>query len=103
MNTGLSFTQFLHYLKDLGPEISAIDRHLGPQYLEGEEEFVTNYIYLEQFSAQIREIENKYKLLKSPISQLSKSPHHLSDTMLKKENSRTPFSPCHPSTGCYRL
>ena len=28
-------------------------------YIEGEEEFVTNYIYLEQFSAQIREIENK--------------------------------------------
>ncbi|MEC0554664.1 sulfotransferase family 2 domain-containing protein [Bacillus haynesii] len=84
MNTGLSFNQFLHHLKDLGPDINAIDRHLGPQYIEGEEEFVANYIYLEQFSAQIREVENKYKLLKSPVSQLSKSPHHLSDTMLKK-------------------
>ncbi|MDI5788892.1 hypothetical protein PO124_12130 [Bacillus licheniformis] len=81
----------MHHLKDLGTDINAIDRHLGPQYIEGEEEFVTNYIYLEQFSAQIREIENKYKLLKSPLSQLSQSPHHLSDIMIKKGSLLTPF------------
>ncbi|MFN2746427.1 MULTISPECIES: sulfotransferase family 2 domain-containing protein [Bacillus] len=84
IDTGLSFTEFLYHLKDLGSDIHALDRHLGPQYIKGEEEFVNHYIYLEQFTAQIREIENKYKLLKSPLSQLSKSPHHLSDLMLKK-------------------
>ncbi|KAA6449396.1 sulfotransferase family 2 domain-containing protein [Bacillus swezeyi] len=86
IDTGLSFTEFLYQLRDLDSEIDSIDRHLGPQYLEGEEEFVNNYIYLEQFNAQIREIENKYRLLKSPLSQLSKSPHHLSALMLKKGN-----------------
>ncbi|NPC91402.1 sulfotransferase family 2 domain-containing protein [Bacillus sp. WMMC1349] len=84
IHSGLSFSQFLYHLHDLGSEIDSLDRHVGCQYIEGEEEVVENYIYLEQICSQIREIENKYMLLKSPLSQLSKSSHHLSDLMTKK-------------------
>ncbi|TWK10744.1 hypothetical protein CHCC20440_1223 [Bacillus licheniformis] len=60
INTGLSFTQFLHHLKDLGTDINAIDRHLGPQYIEGEEEFVTNYIYLSAHKSERLKTNTNY-------------------------------------------
>lgn len=80
---GMSFKQFLYRLQKAG----ALDRHLAPQYINGEEEVVEHYIYLEDFKAHIREIENKYRLIKAPLSKLSKSPHHFSNFMVKKEKS----------------
>lgn len=31
INKGLSFKQFLYHLKNLGPTINTIDRHIAPQ------------------------------------------------------------------------
>ncbi|CAM3868078.1 sulfotransferase family 2 domain-containing protein [Cytobacillus oceanisediminis] len=81
INKGISFKQFLYHLKDLGPAINKADRHISLQYIEGEERFIKNYIKLEKFANQIREIESKYGLLKAPLSQLSTSPHHFSEMM----------------------
>ena len=74
---GVSFKQFLYYIKDT----NGYDDHFNPQYLEGEELFVTNYIYLERFHDQISEIEKKYGLRKSNLSSIAKSSHHLSSSM----------------------
>jgi hypothetical protein len=82
VNKGLSFKQFLYHLKSLGSDIYQLDRHIAPQYIEGEERFIKNYIYLENFTNQIRKIEEKYGLLSSPLSQLSNSSHHFSNRMV---------------------
>ncbi|MBX9957266.1 sulfotransferase family 2 domain-containing protein [Peribacillus simplex] len=81
---GLSFKQFLIHLKSLGPTINTIDRHIAPQYIDGEEQFITEYIQLENFNNHITEIEKTYGLLKSPFSQISKSSHHFSERMVQK-------------------
>ncbi|WP_042357222.1 sulfotransferase family 2 domain-containing protein [Bacillus rubiinfantis] len=78
---GISFKQFLLYVKDYP---GVIDDHLTPQYLEGEEMFVSNYVYLESFSKQIRAIEKKYRLKKAAIGALTDSLHHLTDFMVLK-------------------
>ncbi len=84
LNKGLSFTQFLYYLKNLGPNIDIIDRHIGPQYIEGEENYVKKYIKLESFNKQIREIEDLHHLKRAPLAEFSKSPHHFSELMVKQ-------------------
>ncbi|QGQ99812.1 hypothetical protein EHS13_35585 [Paenibacillus psychroresistens] len=84
LNRGMSFKQFLYYLKNLGSEISSVDPHIGLQYINGEEHFIKNYIYLENFSTHIRDIENKYGLLEAPLSEITKSPHHFAEKMVKK-------------------
>ncbi|WP_338150631.1 sulfotransferase family 2 domain-containing protein [Neobacillus muris] len=83
---GISFKQFLHYVKKAGPNRGAIDPHMIKQYMEGEEFYINNYVKLESFSSEIRKIEEKYNLGHSPLSQIIKSPHHHSNKMaLKKE------------------
>ncbi|MBM7586931.1 hypothetical protein JOC86_003483 [Bacillus pakistanensis] len=84
VNDGLSFKQYLHHLKQLGSSVYKLDRHIAPQYIEGEERFINNYIQLEEFTKRIREIEMKYNLLNAPLSELSKSSHHFSDRMTVK-------------------
>jgi hypothetical protein len=86
VDKGLSFKQYLLYLKNLGDSINRMDRHLAPQYIEGEERFIKNYIKLENFNNHIQEIENKYGLLTAPLSQISRSSHHFSGKMVKKGN-----------------
>lgn len=86
INKGLSFKQFLYHLKNLGGAIHTIDRHIAPQYIYGEEHIIKNYIQLETFNNRITEIEHKYKLLKAPISQISKSSHHFSNKMIHSGN-----------------
>ena len=80
---GITFKQFLIYVRDYP---GVIDDHLTPQYLDGEENFVQDYIYLERFSTQIKQIEKKYGLKTLDISQLSKSPHHYSENMKLQGN-----------------
>lgn len=80
---GISFKQFLIYVRDYP---GTIDDHFTPQYIEGEERFVRNYIYLELFTPKIREIERNYGLKQSNIAQLTKSSHHLSESMKLKGN-----------------
>lgn len=81
---GLSFKQFLTQLKNMGPNINTIDRHIAPQYIQGEEKFIKNYIQLENFNKHIQKIENNHGLLKSPISLISKSSHHFTERMIQK-------------------
>jgi Sulfotransferase family len=82
--TGLSFKQFLTHLKEMGPAIHSIDRHIAPQYIENEEKIINHYIKLETFNTQILNLEQKYKLRKSPLAQISKSSHHFSEKMSVK-------------------
>ncbi len=44
---------FLHYLHANGADSDYLNPHYSQQYIQGEEEFVTNYIYLENFSNEI--------------------------------------------------
>lgn len=86
VDKGLSFQQFLSLLKQKGTDIDNVDRHIGPQYIKGEEAFVQNHIKLESFNSDIKKLENKYNLAPSPISNLSKSSHHMSRLMTKEGN-----------------
>ncbi|KIO68659.1 sulfotransferase family protein [Caldibacillus sp. 210928-DFI.2.22] len=79
---GITFKQFLQYIKTA----EGYDSHFAPQYEPGEEEFVDQYIYLETFQKQIKQIEDKYKLKSSNLLELSKSTHHLSPAMKLKGN-----------------
>jgi hypothetical protein len=80
---GVSFKQFIHYIKDTLPG-GSIDPHCFPQYFHGEEEYIKdNYIYLENFKNDILRIEQKYGLKKSYPS-LFVSPHHNSHRMIIK-------------------
>ncbi|MBH8597297.1 sulfotransferase family 2 domain-containing protein [Thermoactinomyces sp. CICC 10523] len=82
-NKGISFKQFIHYIKINLPG-GSIDSHCFPQYFDNEEKYVkNNYIYLEDFDHHLSKIEQKYKLKKSHSS-LFKSPHHNSHRMIEK-------------------
>ena len=43
-------------------DLEQVDPHLMQQYEPGEEEFVTKYIYLENFSTEIIRLEQIYQL-----------------------------------------
>ncbi len=75
-NEGISFKQFLYYINMVGSDIGKIDPHMAQQYIEGEELFIKNYIHLENFNDHISKIEEKYRLVKSPLSVITKSNHH---------------------------
>ncbi|HHL0974610.1 TPA: sulfotransferase family 2 domain-containing protein [Bacillus cereus] len=83
---GFSFKQFLYYLQ-YNKEIDiAVDPHYAQQYVPGEEEFVTNYIYLENFDTTIRALEMKYNLKQAPLHILTNSKHHQSGKLLYEGN-----------------
>ncbi|MGR5907728.1 sulfotransferase family 2 domain-containing protein [Bacillus paranthracis] len=52
-NKPISFKIFLYYLKAQMMDLEQVDPHLMQQYEPGEDEFVTKYIYLENFSTEI--------------------------------------------------
>lgn len=81
---GLSFKQFLYHVKNIGVTRDLIDHHIAQQYVEEEEFFIKHYIRLEDFSAEIRDIEKKYNLLKSPLLNIIKSDHHTAQNMNDK-------------------
>ncbi|PEM58204.1 sulfotransferase family 2 domain-containing protein [Bacillus wiedmannii] len=72
----ISFKIFLYYLKSQMTDLEQVDPHFTPQYVPGEEAFVTNYIYLENFSTEIVRLEQTYQLKTSPLHILTKSWHH---------------------------
>lgn len=80
-NKGISFKQYLYYIKKVGSHIGTINPHIAQQYIEGEEFFVKKYIHLENFNEHISEIEGKYGLVKSPLSKITKSNHHFAPLM----------------------
>ncbi|KAB2399244.1 MULTISPECIES: sulfotransferase family 2 domain-containing protein [Bacillus cereus group] len=83
-NKPISFKLFLYYLKAHMTKLDEVDPHYTQQYIEGEEEFVTNYIYLENFNTGISKLEEEYKLKKSPLDLLSKSWHYQASKMVYK-------------------
>ncbi|MGQ4706058.1 sulfotransferase family 2 domain-containing protein [Bacillus thuringiensis] len=83
---GFSFKQFLYYLLHNKETNIDVDPHYAQQYIPGEEQFVTNYIYLEKFNMTIRALEMKYNLQHSPLHTLIKSKHHQSDKMSYEGN-----------------
>ncbi|PEL32357.1 sulfotransferase family 2 domain-containing protein [Bacillus toyonensis] len=83
-NKPISFKLFLYYLRAHMTKLDEVDPHYIQQYIEGEEEFVTNYIYLENFNTGISKLEEEYKLKKSPLDLLSKSWHHQRSKMIYK-------------------
>lgn len=86
IRNGLSFKQFLYQIKRIGVKKELIDIHIAQQYIEEEEVFIKEYVHLEQFTQEIRDIEKKYNLLKSPISKIINSPHHRTHKMIDKGN-----------------
>ncbi|UTE75467.1 sulfotransferase family 2 domain-containing protein [Rossellomorea sp. KS-H15a] len=86
VNVGMSFKDYLMYLKTLGERIYELDRHIAPQYIRGEETFIESHIKLEEFNEQIKIVEKNFNLQPSPVSTLSYSPHHLSHAKVKKGN-----------------
>ncbi|MDT9027452.1 sulfotransferase family 2 domain-containing protein [Rossellomorea yichunensis] len=84
INDGLSFKQFLYQVKKIGVSRDLINMHIAQQYGEGEELIVQNYLKIEDFERSIRNIESKYGLIQSNLSDIIKSPHHLSSKMTNK-------------------
>lgn len=68
--------------------LEVVNPHYVQQFVQAEEEFVTNYIYLENFSSEISNLENIYALKKSPLNLLTTSWHHLSENTLFKGDYR---------------
>ncbi|KLA27069.1 sulfotransferase family 2 domain-containing protein [Bacillus cereus] len=83
-NKPISFKLFLYYLRAHMTKLDEVDPHYTQQYIQGEEEFVSNYIYLENFKTEILKLEDKYKLKNSPLKPLSKSWHYQGDKMIYK-------------------
>ncbi|CAM4375867.1 sulfotransferase family 2 domain-containing protein [Bacillus albus] len=85
-NKPISFKIFLYYLKEQMIDLEQVDPHLMQQYEPGEEEFVTKYIYLENFSTEIVRLEQTYQLKTSPLHILTKSWHHQKDRAIFRGN-----------------
>jgi hypothetical protein len=80
-NTGFSFIEFLYQIKKIGASKDLINIHFAQQYVEGEELFIQHHIKLEDFESEIKNIEHKYDLLQSPLSDILTSTHHNSKIM----------------------
>lgn len=88
----IAFKPYLYWVKKRFKSHRTINPHIAPQYMEGEETIVRNYLYLERFNQQIRKLEKQYGLRPSPSS-ITKSPHHKSNKMTRKGAfSEVPFS-----------
>jgi hypothetical protein len=83
-NNGVSFKQYLYHVKKIGISRDLINSHIAQQYTEEEEVVIKNYVKLENFEIEIKEIENKFHLIDSNILSISNSSHHLSHTMIEK-------------------
>lgn len=79
-HSGVSFKQFLYYLKETGSDISSTNHHFAEQYIDGEEQFVDHIIKLENFRIHLAEIENKHNLKKTDSNQFL-SGHNTSNYM----------------------
>lgn len=101
---GISFKQFLYYVKEIGPKSSQLDQHFSQQYIEDEEKIINQYIKLEKFNKIIPNLEKEYGLLSSDISLLTNSSHHRSHQMIHKGNyaDNDITNPQFPSLPTYR-
>lgn len=83
---GISFKQFLYYVLEVGSDIRGMDGHFSQQYVDGEEDFITDYLYLEKFIEMISIVEKKYGLVKSPLASIIESDHHFSPSMVPMDD-----------------
>ncbi|UOQ84881.1 sulfotransferase family 2 domain-containing protein [Gracilibacillus salinarum] len=90
VSTGISFKQFLYRVKQIGISNDKIDHHIAEQYIDGEEHFIDRYIKLEEFNQQITLIEKQFNLTASPLSEITRSPHHIKQ--ITKETKGIHFS-----------
>ncbi|WP_103580721.1 sulfotransferase family 2 domain-containing protein, partial [Bacillus thuringiensis] len=81
---GISFKQFLYYVKEIGAKSILLDQHFSQQYIEGEEKVIKQNIKLENFNTIIPQLEKEYGLLSSDISLLTNSNHHRAHQMIHK-------------------
>ncbi|MFJ7557889.1 sulfotransferase family 2 domain-containing protein [Bacillus thuringiensis] len=81
INKGISFKQFLYYVKALNPKSDQLDSHFSQQYIQGEEKFIKHHIKLENFGETISKIEQQYELKHSNLLLLTQSPHHRAHEM----------------------
>jgi hypothetical protein len=78
----------------------AIDPHIAPQYMEGEETIVRRYLYLERFKQEIGKLEKQHGLRPSPLSLITRSAHHQSNKMtMTGEFAEVPFSKTYVALG----
>lgn len=77
---------FLYYLFTKDTLANDINAHFTQQYIAGEEEYVANYIYLENFNQEIKELEKCFELKPAPINEFSTSWHHQPPAMIYKGN-----------------
>ncbi len=85
-----------------GAHASDINPHFTQQYIAGEEEYVTNYIYLENFDQEMKKLEKRFELKTAPINEFSTSWHHQTPAMIYKGNFSegditNPSFPRHPT------
>lgn len=85
-NEGVSFKQYLQFLKIKGSDVYSVDGHFAQQYVEGEEKYISKYLYLEDYNDSIRQIERRYGLNPTPLEMISDSGHHFSSNMIHKGN-----------------
>jgi hypothetical protein len=71
---GISFKQFLYYLSDLGADYTLVDGHISKQYCQEEDYLSPRIMKLENFNKEIRRLEEKYNLKRSPQEILT-APH----------------------------
>jgi len=74
--TELSFRAYLTGLKKVIAGEIMVNRHVAPQYVEGEERIVSRVIRLENFEAEIRRLESEFGLLTAPLDRIVESRHH---------------------------
>jgi hypothetical protein len=72
----MSFRRYLEGLKVADFTEHKINRHIDPQYRQGEEHIVTRIIKLENFEGEIRALEREFALSPSPLEIITHSVHH---------------------------
>jgi hypothetical protein len=73
---GISFIQFLKFIKAEKNKKEILDPHISVQYQENQDPKVHEYILIENLDVRLKEIELKYNLRKTNIASLSYSSHH---------------------------
>jgi hypothetical protein len=76
--TALSFHDFVEFLAANGTGRRQINGHVARQHTAGEERLGGRIIKLEQFAAEIRQLESEYGLVQSPLDLITLSQHHRS-------------------------
>ncbi|MBD1371872.1 sulfotransferase family 2 domain-containing protein [Hazenella sp. IB182357] len=73
---GISFKQFLHYVRHRQQNRSELEWHIHQQCKPEEKAFISRYIYLENLQTELRQLEKQYALKHAPTHQLFQSNHH---------------------------